>query len=92
MGLSMFGPPEPIEPAYKPRTSITRIPAAAPTEEILEVIERDGGVILTDFATPEDLAAIDRDVEVHRKQTRTTEKKRLADHPQGNTGRAGSRG
>jgi ectoine hydroxylase-related dioxygenase (phytanoyl-CoA dioxygenase family) len=34
-------------------------------------------VILTGFATPGDLAAIDRDVEAHRKQTRTTEKSAL---------------
>ncbi len=31
-------------------------------------------MILTDFTTPEHLAAIDNDVEAHRKQTRTTEK------------------
>ncbi|KIW68733.1 hypothetical protein PV04_04657 [Phialophora macrospora] len=77
MGLSMFGPPEAIDPSYQPSTSITQIPASSPTEDILAIIERDGGVILTDFATPGDLAAIDRDVEAHRKQTRTTEKSAL---------------
>ncbi|KAK6386160.1 hypothetical protein LTS17_001735 [Exophiala oligosperma] len=71
MGLSMFGPPEPIDPTYQPTTSITKIPANAPIEEILEVIERDGGVILTGFTSAEELSAIDRDVEAHRKQTRS---------------------
>jgi len=59
-GLSMFGPPGPIDPSYTPSASITRISANAPIEDILAIIERDGGVILTAFATPEHLAAIDR--------------------------------
>ncbi|ETI24710.1 hypothetical protein G647_04079 [Cladophialophora carrionii CBS 160.54] len=74
MGLTMFDPPTPIDPSYQPSASIVRIPASSPIEDILAIIERDGGVILTDFATPEDLAAIDRDVEAHRTQTRSTDK------------------
>ncbi|KIW14605.1 hypothetical protein PV08_07389 [Exophiala spinifera] len=70
MGLSMLLPPEPIDPAYQPSTSIAKIPANAPIEDILEIIERDGGVILTEFTSAEELAAIDRDVDAHRKQTR----------------------
>ena len=74
MGLSMFAPPEPIDSSYQPSLSITRIPADSAIDEILAIIERDGGVILTNFASPEDLAAVDRDVESYRNQTRTTEK------------------
>ncbi|KIX98556.1 uncharacterized protein Z520_05857 [Fonsecaea multimorphosa CBS 102226] len=77
MGISMFGTPEPIDESYRPSTSIASISASAPIEEILRIIERDGGVILTEFATAEDLAAIDRDVEAHRAQTRSTEKSAL---------------
>ena len=73
----MFGPPEPIDSSYTPSTSITQLSADSPIEEILAIIERDGGVILTDFTTPECLVAIDQDVEAHRKQTRTTEKSAL---------------
>lgn len=54
--------PEPIDPSYKPKASITYLPATSPIEDILEVIERDGGVILTNFATPEEVAALDDDV------------------------------
>lgn len=57
--------PEPINKAYQPAVAITRLPANAPVDEILEVIERDGGIILTDFASPEQLAAIDRDISPH---------------------------
>ncbi|OQU94810.1 hypothetical protein CLAIMM_01106 [Cladophialophora immunda] len=77
MGISMFGPPDPIDQTHEPSSSITSISASAPIEEILGIIERDGGVILTGFATAEDIAAIDRDVEAHRKQTRSTEKSAL---------------
>ncbi|KAJ9617086.1 hypothetical protein H2200_000807 [Cladophialophora chaetospira] len=77
MGLSLFGPPEPINPSYTPSATIARVPADAPIDNILDIIARDGGLILTDFATPEQLAAIDRDVEAHREQTRTTEKSAL---------------
>ncbi|OAG42629.1 hypothetical protein AYO21_03214 [Fonsecaea monophora] len=77
MGISMFGPPAPIDPSYEPSVSITSIPASAPIDEILGVLERDGGVILTGFATAEDMAAVDRDVEAHRAQTRSTEKSAL---------------
>ncbi|EXJ75772.1 uncharacterized protein A1O5_00279 [Cladophialophora psammophila CBS 110553] len=77
MGISMFGPPDPIDPSHEPSASITSISANAPIEEILGIIERDGGVILTGFATAEDIAAIDRDVEAHRKQTRSTENSAL---------------
>lgn len=77
MGLPAILPPEPIDPSYKPSTSITSVPADSPIEDILEILERDGGLILTNFATPEQIAAVDRDVEAHRKQTRTTEKSAL---------------
>ncbi|KAF2653432.1 phytanoyl-CoA dioxygenase [Lophiostoma macrostomum CBS 122681] len=65
--------PPPIDPSYKPSVSIAQLPATAPTEDILRIIERDGGIILTNFTTQEDLAAIDADVEAHRTKTRSTE-------------------
>ncbi|KAH7054388.1 hypothetical protein B0J12DRAFT_451851 [Macrophomina phaseolina] len=71
MGVS--GHPPPIDSSYMPTSSITQLPADAPIEEILSIIERDGGVILTDFASAEELAAIDADVEVHKQNAPTTE-------------------
>jgi ectoine hydroxylase-related dioxygenase (phytanoyl-CoA dioxygenase family) len=77
MTVAQFGPPQPIDSSYKPITSIAKIPSHAPIEEILRIIEKDGGVILTNFASAEDLAAIDEDVEAHRTATRSTEKSAL---------------
>lgn len=54
--------PDPISQAHEPTVSITRLPASTAVEQILEVIERDGGVILTDFANQQQLAAIDAEV------------------------------
>ncbi|EXJ91006.1 hypothetical protein A1O1_04113 [Capronia coronata CBS 617.96] len=74
MGIPAFGPPAPIDPSYTPEVSIASVPADAPIDEILDILERDGGVILTNFATVEDLAAIDTDLEAYRTQTPSTEK------------------
>jgi ectoine hydroxylase-related dioxygenase (phytanoyl-CoA dioxygenase family) len=54
--------PEPIERTHKPAATITYLPASAPIEDILKTIERDGGVILTNFATTEQIDAIDQEV------------------------------
>jgi len=78
MGMKMYSPPAPIDPSYIPSTSIATLPATAPIEDILNIIERDGGLILTDFATPAQLSAIDAEVEAYRSLTRTTEKSALA--------------
>lgn len=59
----MSGTPEPIDPSYVPAKSAVSISANAPIEEILAIIERDGGVILTDLVSSEDLAAIDKELE-----------------------------
>jgi ectoine hydroxylase-related dioxygenase (phytanoyl-CoA dioxygenase family) len=77
MTVPLFGPPQPIDSSYQPTTSIAKIPANSPLEEILAIIERDGGVILTSFASLEDLAAIDEDVEALRHKTQSTEKSAL---------------
>ncbi|EOD49740.1 hypothetical protein GTA08_BOTSDO01306 [Neofusicoccum parvum] len=78
MAVKTPAPPKPIDASYKPTASITSVPANAPIEEILGVIERDGGVILTNLVSPEDLAAIDKDVEAQRKDTKSTEGSAMA--------------
>lgn len=77
MAIALNGPPRPIDPLYQPATCIEQVAATASYEEILRIIERDGGIILTDFATPEELAAIDEDVEAHRSEARSTEQSAL---------------
>ncbi|KAH7002445.1 hypothetical protein EDB80DRAFT_79266 [Ilyonectria destructans] len=73
----MNGHPPPIDPSYEPSTSIASLSANAPIEEILAILERDGGVILTDFVSLEDLDAIDVDVKAHQKDVKSTENSAL---------------
>lgn len=53
----------PIDASYKPTRHLTKIPATSSIDEILEVLERDGGVILTDFISHDTLDQIDRELE-----------------------------
>lgn len=59
--------PLPIDPGYKPDVAIAKIPANAPIERILEVLDRDGGVILENLASPEDLENIAKELEESRR-------------------------
>ncbi|RWA14350.1 hypothetical protein EKO27_g712 [Xylaria grammica] len=52
-----------IDPSYQPSKTITKIPATSSLEEILMIMERDGGVILTDFVSLETLDKIDEELE-----------------------------
>ena len=65
--------PKPIDSTYQPQISIQKLPANAHIQDILRVIERDGGIILTDFTSSEQLDAIDADVELQRAKAPTTE-------------------
>lgn len=56
--------PTPIDPAYKPEVAIAKLAADAPIERILEVLDRDGGVILEDFVSLEELVNIEKEIEV----------------------------
>ncbi|KIW03325.1 uncharacterized protein PV09_05537 [Verruconis gallopava] len=72
------GPPEPIPSSYQPKCAIKKLPADSTLEDILTVIEQDGGVILTDLVSAEQLAAIDADVEAEKEWTPTTENSALS--------------
>jgi len=76
MAVTVPPQPAPIDKAYKPKVSIAKLRATDPIEDILAIIDRDGGVILEDFATAAELEAVDQDVEAYKR-----------DHPeQPNTG------
>ncbi|CAG8909172.1 unnamed protein product [Penicillium egyptiacum] len=53
--------PIPIDPSYQPKTSIVKVPANAPTEHILAIIERDGGMILEKLVSQGELASIEEE-------------------------------
>lgn len=71
MAIKYPAHPEPIHPTYNTTGAIASLPATAPIDDILQIIERDGGIVLTNFATPEDLASIDQDVSEHVEAARS---------------------
>ena len=62
--------PESFPPNYKPSVRITELPAGAPIQEILSVIDRDGGVILNNLVSTEELASIEREIRKYTKSDR----------------------
>ena len=57
----------PIDASYQPSKAVTKIPATSSLEEVLAIIERDGGVILTDFVSLETLDKMDEELEPYTK-------------------------
>ncbi|KAI0444728.1 phytanoyl-CoA dioxygenase [Xylaria telfairii] len=53
----------PIDASYQPSRTVTKLPATSSLDEILAILERDGGVILTDFVSLETLDKIDEELE-----------------------------
>jgi hypothetical protein len=58
---NVLPPPLPLDPEYKPSAQISKLPATATVEEVIEILDRDGGAILTDFVSQADLTFIERD-------------------------------
>ena len=52
----------PIDPSYQPKASVATIPSSTPIEYILAILERDGGVILTDLVSTDEISAIDQEL------------------------------
>jgi ectoine hydroxylase-related dioxygenase (phytanoyl-CoA dioxygenase family) len=52
-------PPRPLDSDYVPAVRIVELPASTSVEEIMKVLDRDGGLILTDMVTPDQLADIE---------------------------------
>ncbi|KAI1179731.1 phytanoyl-CoA dioxygenase [Nemania sp. FL0916] len=59
--MSAFPPP--IDPSYVPSVSLTKLPATAPIQSIISILERDGALILTDLVSSHDVAAINNEIE-----------------------------
>ena len=55
--------PPPIDPSYVPSVSLMRVPATAPIEDMIAILERDGGLILTDLVSNQDIAAVNNELE-----------------------------
>jgi ectoine hydroxylase-related dioxygenase (phytanoyl-CoA dioxygenase family) len=53
----------PIEASYQPARAVPKIPADSPHEEIVAALERDGGVILTNFVTTQTMDDISDELE-----------------------------
>ncbi|KAJ9244421.1 hypothetical protein DTO280E4_1005 [Paecilomyces variotii] len=54
--------PPPIDPSYHPKASITTVPASTPVDYIVAILERDGGVILKDLVSQDELDTIEEEV------------------------------
>lgn len=54
--------PNPIDPSYQPKSSISTIPASTPIDYILPILERDGGVILKDLVSQDELNSINQEL------------------------------
>ncbi|KFY82781.1 hypothetical protein V498_08456, partial [Pseudogymnoascus sp. VKM F-4517 (FW-2822)] len=63
----------PIDASYQPVRAITKIPATSSLDEILAHLERDGGVILTDFVSLETMNRINDELEPYVKPIAETD-------------------
>lgn len=63
----------PIDASYQPARAITKIPATSSLDEILAHLERDGGVILTDFVSLETMNRINDELEPYVKPIAETD-------------------
>ncbi|KAJ5408438.1 phytanoyl-CoA dioxygenase [Penicillium cosmopolitanum] len=59
-------PAAPIDPSYKPKTSIVTVPATASVDYILGVIARDGGVIISDLVSKDKIATIEEELKARK--------------------------
>ncbi|ORY11780.1 hypothetical protein BCR34DRAFT_483529 [Clohesyomyces aquaticus] len=66
--MSAFPPP--IDSSYVPPTSITKIAATASVEDMIAILERDGGLILTNLVSSQDIAAVNDEVEPYIQRAR----------------------
>lgn len=57
----------PIDASYQPSRAVTKLPATSSLEDILAVLERDGGVVLVDFVELDTLDKIDEELEPYSK-------------------------
>lgn len=73
MVVTILEPPQSIGSSYEPDVLIKKLPANASIEDILTVLEEDGGIILTDLISTDQLATIDADVEFQKEKAPTTE-------------------
>jgi len=60
-------PPTPIPTSYTPKASITHLPTASDISTIFSTLDRDGGPILTDFISQDQLSQLNNDVATCRK-------------------------
>lgn len=62
--------PPPIDSSYVPSTSITKIEATVPIEEMIAILERDGALILKNLVSSHDIAAVNNEIEPYIQKAR----------------------
>ena len=63
----------PIDASYQPARAVTKIPATSSLDDILAHLDRDGGVILTNFVSQETMDKIDEDLEPYQQPIAQTD-------------------
>lgn len=58
-------PAAPIDASYQPTSRISELPATAPISEMLKILDRDGGLILTDLVSTSELDSIATETKPH---------------------------
>ncbi|TKA69372.1 hypothetical protein B0A55_06163 [Friedmanniomyces simplex] len=54
--------PLPVDSCYVPKASLTHLPSNASVDKIIDILDRDGGVIIDDFVTSMQLDSVNCDV------------------------------
>jgi swainsonine biosynthesis dioxygenase SwnH1/2 len=85
MNPAVPAPPIPLDPDYKPSVAIISLPADAPLSQIKDVIARDGGVILTNLVSHQDLADVEEELEEYQSNAPSTHDKALSIIPKETT-------
>lgn len=68
-----LGPPAPIDPSFQPTCSVTELPAGSSIDDVLNVLDRDGGVILEGLVSMEELENIQREIQESRQGAEVNE-------------------
>jgi swainsonine biosynthesis dioxygenase SwnH1/2 len=57
--------PPPLDPSYHPTASVKHLPKTASLEDVISVLEQDGGLIIDNFVSPQDVSQVASDVAKH---------------------------
>lgn len=60
--MTSRAPLKPLDPSFVPSVSLTKLPATSSTADIIAVLDRDGGIILTNYVSKQDVDKIEQEL------------------------------